>query len=108
MTRRRAVSLMFLFLAFTVIGTTHAFVVSKYKVNGQFVYDGMTYEEVRAIAGDPISEQVIKPNNQLVEWTYQCSKPGKGPCTVVAEGGKRQMRALFTLGRLTGITFESL
>jgi hypothetical protein len=99
---------MFLVLAIAVIGTAHAFVVSKYKVNGQFVYDGMTYEEVRAIAGDPISEKVIKANDQLVEWTYQCSKPGKGPCTVVAEGGKRQMRAQFTLGRLSGITFEDL
>jgi len=100
--------MVFMILAMAVIGTAHGFVVSKYKINGQFVYDGMSYQEVRAIAGDPISESVIKPNDQLVEWTYQCARPGNGPCTVVAEGGKRRMRALFTLGRLTGITFEDL
>ncbi|MGB5209360.1 MAG: hypothetical protein WBO47_14135 [Gammaproteobacteria bacterium] len=88
--------------------SANAFVVSNYKVNGQKIYDGMTYDEVRAIAGDPTSENALKPNDQLVEWNYQCSTPGHGPCTVVSEGGKRRMRALFTLGRLTSISFEPM
>ena len=82
-------------------------VVSSYKINGQTISEGVTFDELRAVAGDPLAVEPINGNQRYVEWVYHCAR-SSGPCKVVTEGGKREMRARFSLGRLKGIQYQRL
>ena len=96
------------FLAMTVASTVSGGVVSSYRINGKTVSEGATFEEFRAIAGEPRSIEPVDGNERNVEWVYLCDGDGAGRCKVVAEDGKREMRARFSLGRLKLIRFERL
>ena len=100
-----AVLVMVLLGSLSVAG---AGVVSHYTVNSKTVTEGATFEEVRAIAGDPQRENMVRDSNQEVEWIYQCRRKGAGRCTVVTEGGKKEMTVRFRNGRMKGITFRNL
>ncbi len=95
-------------LTLAVAGTATAGVVSNYRINGKTVQDGATFEEFRAVAGDPILVEPVDGNERYVEWVYRCEGAGAGRCDVVDEGGRREMRARFSLGRLKGVRFERI
>jgi hypothetical protein len=101
-----ALGMLMLSLALAAAGIVEAGVVSNYRVNGETVTEGSTFDELRAIAGDPL--EIVEPDSNplQVEWVYQCSTAGAGPCKVVATDGKREMRARFQLGRLKIIRFQ--
>jgi len=106
--RTIAISLMMISLALAAAAGVQAGVVSSYTVNGETVAEGSGFEEVRAVAGDPLEIVELNGNPLQVEWVYQCSTTGTSPCKVVDEGGKREMRARFQLGRLKIIRFQSI
>jgi len=97
-----------LFLVLVFSGTSKAGVVSHYSVNGKTVQEGATFEELRAVAGDPRAIEPVNGNDRYVEWVYHCAGAGAGHCKVIDEGGKREMRARFSLGRLKMIRYERL
>lgn len=88
--------------------TVYGGVVSNYTVNGETVYEGMTFKEIRGIAGDPLGVEEVDGNNTRVEWVYHCARAGSGPCEVVKEGGKSEMRIRFQRGRLKIVRFARL
>ena len=89
-----------LFLAMTAAGTVTGGVVSDYRVNGKTIHEGAAFEEFRAIAGEPRAVEPVAGNERHVERVYLCDGAGAGHCQVVAEDGKREMRAHFARGRL--------
>lgn len=95
-------------LTLTAAGLVSGGVVSSYQVNGKTVQEGATFAEFRAIAGEPHAIEPVDGNERYVEWVYQCDGAGAGRCKVVTEGGKGEMRARFSLGRLKLIRFERL
>ena len=95
-------------LALTAAGLVSGGVVSSYQINGETVQEGVTFEEFRAIAGEPRAIEPVDGNERYVEWAYRCGGAGAGRCQVVAEGGKREMRARFSLDRLKLVRFERL
>lgn len=97
-----------LFLAMTAAGTVAGGVVSNYRVNGKTIHQGATFEEFRAIAGEPRAIEPVAGNERQVEWVYLCDGAGAGRCQVVAEDGRRAMRARFARGRLKLIRFERI
>lgn len=97
-----------LFLALVLGGTAKAGVVSHYSVNGETIQEGATFEELRAVTGDPRAIEPVAGNERYVEWVYDCASTGAGHRKFVGEGGKREMRARFSLGRLKLIRYERL
>ena len=91
-----------------VAASVYGGVISNYTINKQTVSEGMTFDEVRSIAGEPLAIEEVDGNPIRVEWFYQCSTSGAGPCRVVQEDGKREMRVLFQRGRLKIIRFERI
>lgn len=83
-------------------------VISNYTVNDEAVYEGMSYEEIRNIAGDPLAVEEVDGNTTRVEWVYHCARAGSGPCEVVREDGKSEMRIHFQRGRLKIVRFARL
>ena len=97
-----------LFLALVLGGAAKAGVVAHYSVNGKTAHEGATFEELRTVAGDPRAIEPVDGNDRQVEWVYHCAGAGAGRCRVVDEGGRREMRARFSLGRLKLIRYERL
>lgn len=95
-----------LFLAMTAAGTVTGGAVSGYRVNGKTIHEGATFEEFRAIAGEPRAIEPVAGNERYVEWVYLCDGAGPGHCKTVAEDGKREMRARFARGRLKLIRYD--
>lgn len=91
-----------------ITAVANAGVVSHYRVNGQTIWEGATFDEVRAVAGDPVAAENVEGNSRRVAWMYLCSTAGSGPCTVVSEDAKREMRVRFQRGRLKIVRFASL
>ena len=80
--------------------------ISKYKVNGEWVISGTTADEMRAIAGEPLS--IVTPPRRDFErhWEYRCDRAGIGPCRTVAAPGKRRMVVIFVKERVDRIVFS--
>lgn len=97
-----------LFLALVFGGAAEAGIVSHYAVNGETIQEGATFEELRSVAVDPRAVAPVDGSDRYVEWVYHCASPGAGHCRVVDEGGQREMRARFSLGRLKLIRYERL
>lgn len=104
----RAVRTSTLILAFLMASSAVAGVVSNYRINGKTVHEGATFEEFRAVAGDPAAVEPVDGNERYVEWVYQCEGAGAGRCEVADGDGQREMRARFSLGRLKRVSFERL
>lgn len=92
----------------TVAALAHSEVVSSYVVNGHRLFSGTSYAQMREVAGEPLRVSQDSGQNRYVEWIYHCDRVGTGPCTVVAEGGKRELRARFIRGRLKVISYAPL
>ena len=97
-----------LFLAMTAAGAVAGGVVSNYKVNGKTVHEGAPFGEFHAIAGEPRAIAPVAGNERSVEWVYLCEGSGADRCKVVADDGRREMRARFSNGRLKLIRFERI
>lgn len=106
--RTLALGLLTISLALAAAAAVNAGVVSSYTVNGKTVVEGATFDELRAVAGAPREIVELDDNPLNVEWVYQCSTAGAGPCRVVDSDGKREMRARFQLGRLKIIRFQRI
>ena len=106
--RKLALGLLAVSLGLAAGAAVNAGVVSHYSINGETVLEGATFDELRSIAGDPLEVVELDHNPLNVEWVYQCSTAGAGPCRVVASDGRREMRARFQLGRLKIIRFERI
>jgi hypothetical protein len=91
-----------------VAASVYGGVISNYTINHQTVSEGMSFAEVREIAGDPVAIEEVEGNPVRVEWVYRCSTSGAGPCNVVDDNGQREMRVRFQRGRLKIIRFERL
>ena len=84
----------------------HTGLVSKYKVNGEVVISGLPADDLRAIAGEPLSIDTPRGRDFERHWEYRCDRPGLGPCRTVQPPGKRVMVVVLVRDRVERIVYS--
>ena len=94
-------------LGLVMSAAASAGVIATYKINGDEVTEGATFDDILEIAGAPL-KKIGDSDRSDVDWVYRCKRRGTGPCKVVKEGGEREMRIRFRNGRLKGVQYIQL